>query len=197
MWVYDVEVLDVRILDEDVKKLMVDAQRMAITSEVERRHQELRLASEKLKESVDREVYGAQIATLAKAMELEAARLDLHKIEYVGRAKNEAEAYAIATDSRVSAAEKEAAVERARVLAEVSAFKEQMAALHPELVATLKMLGNQHFAAELAKNVSPLAILGGASVTEVLEKLLGALPIGSAPDGSVKKVLSVAPKSKA
>jgi len=34
MWIYDVEVLDVRILDEGVKKLLADAQRAAITSEV-------------------------------------------------------------------------------------------------------------------------------------------------------------------
>jgi hypothetical protein len=196
MWVYDVEVLDVRILDEDVKKLMVDAQRMAIQSEVSRRHEELRLASEKLKEAVNREVYAAQIATLAEAARHEAARLELHKIEQVGRAKNEAEAYAIATESRVTAAEKEAALERAKTEAEVAAFKEQMAALHPELVATLKMLGSQHLAAELSKNVSPLAILGGDSVSAVVEKLLGALPIGPAPDGSVKKVLAMTPKSK-
>jgi Shoulder domain len=208
MWVYDVEVLDVRILDEDVKKLMIDAQRMAIHSEVSRRQQELRLQSEKLREEVDREVYGAQIETLAKAVELEGARerlmlaqagakMELHKIEQVSRARNEAEAYAIATEARVSAAEKEAGIERARREVEVAAFKEQMAALHPELVATLKMLGNQHLAAELSKNVSPLAILGGDSVTAVLEKLIGALPVGPAPDGTVKKVLAMTPKSKA
>ena len=75
--------------------------------------------------------------------------------------------------------------------ARVAAFRDQMAALAPELVATLKTLGNQTLAAELSKNASPLAILGGESVTEVVERLLGALPVGVA--GQVRGVL---PKRK-
>jgi hypothetical protein len=45
------------------------------------------------------------------------------------------------------------------------------------------MLGNQHLAAELTRNLSPLAILGGDSVSEVAERLLRALPIGTDPSG--------------
>jgi hypothetical protein len=33
--------------------------------------------------------------------------------------------------------------------------------------------------AELSKNVAPLAILGGSSVSEVLAKVLGSLPVGA------------------
>ena len=62
-----------------------------------------------------------------------------------------------------------------------------MAALAPELVATLKTLGHQQLATELAKSASPLAILGGESVTDVVERLLGALPLGA--DSSVKNLL--------
>jgi hypothetical protein len=49
------------------------------------------------------------------------------------------------------------------------------------------MLGNQKLAGELSKNLSPLAILGGESVTDVVERLLGSLPLGT--DGTVEKVL--------
>jgi hypothetical protein len=62
-----------------------------------------------------------------------------------------------------------------------------MTALAPELVATLKTLGHQQLAAELTKNASPLAILGGESVTDVVERLIGALPIGA--DSSVRNLL--------
>jgi len=53
-----------------------------------------------------------------------------------------------------------------------------MAALAPELIATLKALGNQQLAAALTENLSPLAILGGESVADVAARLLSHLPLG-------------------
>ena len=96
--------------------------------------------------------------------------------------------------SRIAAAEKEARLARAKLDADVAAFKEEMAAPHPELVATLKTLGHQPLVAELAKNVSPLAVLGGESVTAVVERVLGALPLGTG-DADVKKVVQMTGKS--
>ena len=63
--------------------------------------------------------------------------------------------------------------------AEVEAFRAQMEAMHPELVATLKSLGHQQLASALTENLGPLAILGGESVVDVASRLLGALPVGS------------------
>ena len=64
-----------------------------------------------------------------------------------------------------------------------------MGALEPELVATLRAPGNQQMAAELTRNLSPLAILGGDSVAGVAERLLESLPIGLGGDG-IESVLS-------
>jgi major vault protein len=63
-----------------------------------------------------------------------------------------------------------------------------MAALHPELIATLKALGNQQLAAALTENLSPLAILGGESVAEVASRLLSSLPLGSQGTDAAKVV---------
>jgi len=68
------------------------------------------------------------------------------------------------------------ALEPQRLVARTAAFKEQTAALHPELVATLKSLGHQQFAASLTRNLSPLAILGGESVSDVAQRLLAGPP---------------------
>lgn len=200
MFVYDVEVLDVRILDADVKKLLSDSQRAAIVSEVGRKQEEMRLANERVREEVNRQIYEAQIATLAKAIDLEKAKkenalarltgvMDLDRIEKVGRATNEAEALGIASTSRVAAAEKEAELERKALEARVAAFEKQMGALAPELIATLKNVGNQTLAAELSKNLAPLAILGGDSVSEIAERLLSALPLGTGSNGDIGKLL--------
>jgi hypothetical protein len=204
MWVYDVEVLDVRILDADVKKLLSDAQRTAIVSEVNRKQEELRLGNEKLKEEVNRQIYEAQILTLVKGVELEGAKreiamarvtstVDLDKREKVGRATNEAEALGISSTASATVAEREWELARKAIEAKVAAFAQQMQAMSPELITTLKVLGNQHLAAELSKNVSPLAILGGESVADVVERLLGSLPLGSG-DAALRSVLPLKPR---
>lgn len=199
MFVYDVEVLDVRILDADVKKLLSDAQRAAIVSEVGRKQEEMRLANERVREDVNRQIYEAQITTLAKVVDLEKAKkesalarvgsaIDLDRMEKVGRANNEAEALGIASTAQTAAAEKQAELDRRALEARVAAFEKQMGALAPELIATLKNLGNQQLAGELSKNLAPLAILGGNSVSEVAERLLSALPIGTG-EGDIRRVL--------
>lgn len=201
MWVYDVEVLDVRILDEPVKKLLFDAQRTAIVFEVNRRNEENRLLWEKLKESVNRQIYEAQGSTLEKAVELEASKqalalrqlessLELDERAKLRRAQIEARAVEIESDASAAAARKEAELERQALEARVQAFVSQMAALQPELVATLKTLGHQQLVAELSRNVSPLAILGGTSVSDVVERILGSLPVGAVEGEGIKRVLA-------
>lgn len=207
MVVYDVEVLEVRILDADVKQLLADAQRTAIVSEVGRKQEELRLADERLRQEVNRAVFAAQHATLASEVELEhgrrelvlaraGARLEVERVEKLGRAKTEAEALELASQARTAAAARDADLEERLLQARSAAFEAQMKALAPELVATLKMLGNQQLAAELSKNLSPLAILGGESVAEVASRLLAALPIGPSGDGGAKVLPHKRPDAK-
>jgi hypothetical protein len=189
-WVHDVEVLDATVLDADVLLLLAAAEERAIEAEVARRQEELRLESERLRASVDAQVADAQIAALAKAVELEGARRSVAlataestaaraRVERLGLAEAEAEALAVTGQARLALAEREAALERTQQDARVAAFEVQMRALAPELVATLKMLGNQQLAAALTKDLGPLAILGGESVAEVAERLLRSLPIGT------------------
>jgi hypothetical protein len=190
MWVYDVEILDITILDADIAVLLAEAQERAITSEIHRKQAELRLGDAELEAKVSQRIYAAEMETVAREADLEAVRhateakkaatkVDLEAIATVGKARREAEARAVLADAELRAARDRAALERENLDARVAAFRSQMEALAPELVATLKTLGHQHLAAELSRNVSPLAILGGDSVTEVVTRLLGQLPVGS------------------
>jgi len=204
MWVYDVEVLDVHILDGDVKKLLADAQRTAIVSDISRKAEELRLGDERLRETVNQEIFSAQMATLARAAEHESANrglriaqveteLEAERIKTIGAASEHAEALRIRSAAELDAAERRTELDRRELEARAAAFREQMQALAPELIATLKMLGNQSLAAELSKNLSPLAILGGESVADVAGRLLERLPLGPGParDGAVATVRSL------
>jgi major vault protein len=201
MVVYDVEVLGVKILDEDVDALLSDAQRSAIRSEVSRKQQELRLADERIRESVNRGIYEAQAASLTTEVTLEGAKhalalataagaVDVDKMTRLGEARNAADALEIESAAAHAAFAREGELERARLTAQVAAFKEQMSALAPELIATLKMLGNQKAATELTKNLAPLAILGGESVADVAERLLRGLPLGAAGEQALARLVT-------
>jgi hypothetical protein len=190
MWVYDVEVLELVILDPDVKKLLENAQRAAIVSDVKRRDEERRLAEERLKAQVDQAIGAAQTEALAQAVLLDeahadvarrrtAATIEVERLNKVGRAEADANATSIAREADARAKERDAEIERKLIEARVAAFEREMAALAPELVSTLRALGHQKLAGELSKNVGPLAVLGGESVSDIVERLLGSLPVGA------------------
>ena len=197
MLVYDVEVLEVRILDGDVKKLLADAQRTAIVSEVGRRQEQLRLTDEELREQVNRAVNAAKLQTLQSEVKLEEAQRALavvqaesegefDRVTKLANARNDAEALALSSQAETAAAERRAEVDRKALESRTTAFRAQMESLAPELIATLKMLGNQQLAGALTENLAPLAILGGESVADVASRLLEALPIGPSGDGAAK-----------
>ncbi len=183
MWIYDVEVLDVRILDPEVQVLIGGAQRNAIVADVSRRQELLRLETERLKEQVRRAICDEQ----AQTMVAEQARVEKKRAVDLATAESAAAVVGVSDAARIASKERENEVERKMLDARVAAFREQMAALAPELVSTLKTLGHQQLAMELTKSASPLAILGGESVTDVVERLLGALPIGA--DATLKQLL--------
>ena len=208
MWVYDVEVLDVQILDDNVDHMLRDAQRTAIASTISRRRQELRLGDQQVEESVNQQIATAKIETLVQAIEFEDAhraselarvetRAQTNQLEKTSQAKSEAEALSIAAAGRASVADGEAELEQRRLRAHVEAFEKQMGALQPELIATLKALGNTQLVGALSKNLGPLAILGGESVADVVGRLLDRLPLGAgstpATHGDIQTILAPVP----
>lgn len=190
MLVYDVEVLEVQILDGDVDELLTDAQRSAISSEVARRKEELRLVTEQARHAVDRAVFEAERQTQEAELALEAARrtltaakaegkIEAARIEAIGKAKTDAEALELSSQAQALAKARVAEVDERALAAQVNAFRAQMESLQPELIATLKTLGHQQLAATLTQHLGPLAILGGESVADVASRLLASLPVGA------------------
>jgi regulator of protease activity HflC (stomatin/prohibitin superfamily) len=208
MLVYDVEVLEVSILDEDVEELLTQAQRSAITAEVEKKREALRLANEQAREMVNRAIFDAQRESLGVELALEGARRTLAcaraeakseatRLEVVGRAENEAQALEVTSTARAAAQARDAELAEKALKAQSEAFRTQMQAMHPELVATLKSLGNQELAGRLTQHLGPLAILGGESVADVAAKLLAGMPVGVDGDAaSTVKALLPGPKKK-
>ena len=200
MYVYDVEVLRVGILDGEVAGLLGEAQRMAIVSEIDRRKEELRLGDERLRERVARAILDERVETLAKRVtfegherEVELARartqLEVDRLDRVERAQHEAEAFGLRARARLAEREGQVELDRRELEARAKAFGDQMEALAPELVATLRALGNQQLAGELSRNLSPLAILGGESVADVAARLMDRLPLPLGEERGVPSLL--------
>lgn len=191
MHIYDVEVLGVTILDGEVNKLLAESQRKAIVSELEKKQEQMRLDNTRLKESVNREILEQRKASLVKETEVEKTTCELSQVkiqgemevvrhEKVGKAKAAAEALEVESAARLAAEARKAELETKLLHEQVKAFKEQMAALDPQLLSVLRSAAEQQFTAEVSKNLSPLAILGGTSVSEIMERLIKSLPLGLA-----------------
>lgn len=192
MWVYDVEVLDVRILDDEVKCILSDAQREAIKHEIHKRNEELHLEDARFQEHVNRQIFESRIATSEAERQLEASRQELTKLRTrveveldelirLGKAHNEAKSHAVIANARLATAKQEQTLKSELRATEVEAFRQQMTCIQPELVTVLKSIADRQFTAEVSKNLSPLAILGGESVSDVLARLLRSMPMGFAP----------------
>jgi major vault protein len=187
--IYDVEVLGVAILDTEVNKLLSDSQRKAIMAELEKKQEQMRLDNTRVKETVNREILEQRKASLIKETEVEKTTGELAQVkiegemevvrqEKVGKARAAAEALALENAARHDAETHKAELEIKLLHEKVSAFKEQMSVLDPQLLAVLRSAAEQEFTAAVSKNLSPLAILGGTSIAEILERLIRALPMG-------------------
>lgn len=197
MKIYDVEVLDVKLQNQEVEKLLVQTQQKVI-------QETLLLAAEKRKllytresEAVKQELAEISADTRRKQMTLEAEeatrKLERDLVVIEANAKSEAERLTkelestkaravigqVEIDQRVKAKQTEIALDKeaqavklAAIAAEVSAAVEKGKAFSPDLIAALNSFGEKELIERVSKSMAPLAILGGESVQEVLAKLL-------------------------
>jgi len=197
MQIYDVEVLNVRITDAEIEKMLINAQRKVVEQTLalssERRKLEFVRENEEIKRQISRsqaetrkEELRLQIEELSTELELKLARLS-SEIE-TEQAKLEAKMASQTTLGKINAAElerqkasAELELETARLRmeqrisnlrAEVEAMVAKAEAISPDLIAALQAFGDKALAERMAESMAPLAILGGRSVAEVLSGLL-------------------------
>ncbi|HBP17262.1 MAG TPA: hypothetical protein DEA08_05615 [Planctomycetes bacterium] len=211
MRIYDVEVLDVKIENDAIEELLVEAQQSVFAQTLQLQAERRRLNAVQETEVVKREVATAQTATELRQLELRAesikrkhevelteveaqsnveqkrlsARLSdeqaISQIEEVSRVRKQATA-----ELRLEIAEREQAQRLAELQAEAAAVVTKAGAVSPDLIAALQAFGDKALVERVSESMAPLAILGGESVTEVLAKLLH----GTA----LEKVLPAAPQ---
>lgn len=197
MRIYDVEILDVKMKNQDIEKLIVESQRETIKGALTLASEKRKLGYARESENIKQETLDVQAETRLKQMQIEmqeaTRKLERDLVCIDAEAKASAERNAkeldgakakslvsqVNLDQQTKLKQTEIGLEReaqqvklAALAAEVQAAVEKGKAFSPDLIAALSSFGDKELIERLSKSMSPLAILGGESVQDVMSKLL-------------------------
>jgi major vault protein len=206
MRVYDVEVLEFGVLDDEVEKILVRAQRDAIRTAIEVSRAVTEVAEHRRLRELERDRASADHETRKLQLQLEEQEAGL---EWELRQKRHDLEHALAKKKR--AAELEAAREMTEVIAQsiegrqveheaevtrqtdllelrlrelaarVDATTSHAEAFSPHLVEALRRLGDEELLGKLSDNFSELAAIEGRGLLETAQKFLDFVPAGYMP----------------
>jgi major vault protein len=197
MHVYDVEVLDVTIQDEDISQLLLKAQHSTVQQTLEIAAEQRALALQQQKEQIAQQMLTAsattqqlqldiEISQVNKQLEVNLAKINndirsqkqqldaelaqqatLDSINHATLARSKAQQE---LDLALTQAQLQQQLEELR--AGVAATVEQAQAVSPQFIAAMQAFADKALAERLAASMAPLAILGGNSVAEVFSQLV-------------------------
>lgn len=197
MRIYDLEILDVKIGDDAIENLLVQAQHSVVKQNLaissEKRNLEYVTQSEKIKQQVaemksnttrqeielqTEEVKASLLLSLAKLESeiqsqrtaLEARLANQETLSSIDESELARRREAAAFETEV--AQKKLQLRLDELKAEVAGVVERAHAVSPDLVAALQSFSDRALAEKMAESMAPLAILGGKSISEVFAQLL-------------------------
>lgn len=192
--VYDVEVLGIEIGDQEIARMLSSAQHETVRSTLDVAAAERRLAAAKRTAELDNEAAELESHKIERDLTLALARFEaeagkaeekrksevaqqahLDKMSGAERARAKAD-----RDQELAFAKTEMDNRLTELQAEVTALVDKAKAVSPQLVSALQSFGDRYIAAEAAKSMAPLAILGGKSVVEILRGLFDGTPFAKA-----------------
>ncbi len=201
MRVYDVEVLEHAILDEEVRELIADAELAAVQRSVQVAEKEGELAGERRAEAIERALLSERQQTALLRMQLEqersareheretVAQERLSAVMELERARERRDA-ALMAEVRAQKIEMELAAHQAqltrradlqrleleRLRADVEGAVHKAQAFSPHLVEALHRLGDEALLGSLSANFSELAAVEGRGLLETARKFLDFVP---------------------
>lgn len=183
MRVYDVEVLNVNIGDEQIEQLLIENQHDAVETNLEIREKERELEKTKKTEDFNQRMNKARSTTVKKQLELE--KEEESKRHSIAEEKLSNELKLQKDTDKVHESEllrkkkttdQDIAQEKERLEMTTDAFVEKFKAIEPDMVAALTTIGQMGLAQEFVKNLpqSPggLNNLFGGGGLEQLKKLV-------------------------
>lgn len=197
MRIYDIEILDVKIGDDAIENLLVQAQHSVVKQNLavssERRSLDYVEQSEQIKQKISE----LKAATAKRDLELQTEETRSQLLLTLARLDSDVQAQRKALEARLAnqetidsieeselgrkreaaafeteVAQKKLALRLDELKAEVAGVVDRANAVSPDLVAALQAFGDKALAEKMAESMAPLAILGGKSIAEVFAQLL-------------------------
>jgi major vault protein len=197
MRIYDVEILNVSIEDNNIATLLTQAQHTDVKQALELNAAHKNLNEAREKEDIKRQLAQAQHLTQTLLLQLqikevqERLKLNLSELEAraAAQSKNleanlaeqvllghistaELERKKSAHELEIEVSRQQLALHLEQLRTEVQAVVDKAHAVSPHLIATLQSFSDRALAERVAQNMAPLAILGGNSVADVFAQLL-------------------------
>lgn len=197
MHIYEVEVLDIKILDKEIESLLFKTKHNEIRKNIELDNRQKELIFTKEVESINQEMAATKSETHQITLELEKVEVtkelevELTRINSSFQSKKEQlqsqlkEQQQLLEINRLKLAEQkenqDLEVEMSQKLleqqlqeiqAEVDAVVKKAAAISPDLIAALQAFGDKALAEKMAETMAPLSIIGGKSVVDVFANLV-------------------------
>lgn len=171
MHIYDVEVLGVKITDENIAISLIRAQRDVVSQTLDLAAKRRDLEATKEKEKIAQEIASLKSTTIIETYKLqiketeERLKSSLEKLEAELEEKNkEAEINKAklakekdTADQEITIESDEQKVQLERIKADTQQAVDILRAIQPELIATMKSMGNQELAKTLAENLPKAA----------------------------------------
>lgn len=197
MRIYDVEILDVKIGDETIENLLVQAQHSVVKQTLAISAEKRTLDYVQQSEQIKQKVSTLKASTRKQDIQLQTEEtrtnlaLSLAKIESEIEAQkksltakleeqetlNQIDASELGRRKELAAFEVEMARKKLdlkieELKAEVEGVVDRAKAVSPDFIAALQAFGDRALAEKLAESMAPLAILGGKSIAEVFAQLV-------------------------
>ncbi|MCC5946216.1 MAG: hypothetical protein JJT94_14895 [Bernardetiaceae bacterium] len=205
MFVYDVEVIGVDIMNHDISTILSEAQHNEVRRKLALQAKRQEFSFIKESEDIDRKIAeeraktkqeerDLQIEMLKKELELSLTRItstiESRQKELEGEQKeadlqiqiNSArlESRKAVSDIDIAIAEQQMQLRLEELKGEVQAVVSKAEAISPDLVAALQNFSDRALAAKMAESMAPLSILGGKSVADVFANMLKGTALESA-----------------
>jgi len=197
MRVTDVEVLDVVIGDDEIADMLTEAQNETVSHALEIDAETRRLDLTKKKELIERQIVdieagtsekriAAKIKTADAQLKLDLAnlkkRIEVDKQELIFQLEDQKTLDSIRaaelarekkkSDQKIDIKKSEQTLAIENLIAQTEAFEKEMGAVDDKLIAAIQSSADKKLAIDMSKNMSPYAILGGNSLTDVLQQVL-------------------------
>ncbi|MEM7179798.1 MAG: SPFH domain-containing protein [Spirochaetota bacterium] len=197
MFIYDVEVVEVNIQDENIAAMLVEAQQSLIEESATKTRESAKLDITKFLEQVRQQTAEAEYDTRKMIFDYEKSELDKKTLLEIAKIEAKQQTNSLQLNNQLNEENLQTSIKKVilerekksneqdiffagknqdlyerKLEAQIKAVVEKAQAISPDLIAALQSFGDKELLQKVAESMAPLSILGGESVAEVFGKLL-------------------------